>query len=84
MARHLAWLLTLPRAKPYKAPARELSSLLTQVADLFSHGRREEMIETDYPGDIDRANKQLMAVLEASRQIYPPGQQEPDDQINYF
>ena len=84
VTRHLAWLLTLPRVKPYLGPARELSALLMQTADLFASGRREEALIVNYPGDILRANKQLIKVLEDSRQIYTPGQPGLDDQINYF
>lgn len=84
VTRHLAWLLTLPRVKPYLAPARELSALLTQTADLFGSQRREEALVANYPGDILRASKKLKAVLETSRQIYQPGQSEPNDQTNYF
>ena len=84
VTRHLAWLLTLPRVKPYKVSARELSALLTQTADLFASGKRQEAFNANYPGDILRANKQLIKVLEDSRQIYQPGQSEPSDQINYF
>jgi len=61
-----------------------LSALLMQTADLFASGRREEALIVNYPGDILRANKQLIKVLEDSRQIYTPGQPGLDDQINYF